>query len=183
MNLLKLLGAVFALSLVTSPSLAREPMMLDDRAAEVVVSKMLFAVDRLDWPAVRAALADEVETDYTSLFGGTAERLAADTLVQRWQGLLPGFDATQHLTGPVIVTASEGSRATAETHVRAYHYVEADMWMIAGHYVMQLERAAAGWKISSIRLDSYRQEGNRNLPAAAIENVKKGRLRPLPSGA
>ncbi len=177
MSLLKLLGVVFTLSLVTSLSPAREPMMLDDRAAEVTVSRMLFAIDRLDWSAVRAALADEVEIDYTSLFGGTAERLAADTLVQRWQSLLPGFDATQHLTGPIILTASEGSRATAETHVRGYHYVEADVWMVAGHYVMRLERATAGWKISGIRLDTYRQEGNKNLPAVAIENVKKGRVR------
>jgi hypothetical protein len=37
---------------------------------------------------VRAGLADEVDTDYTSLFGGEAERLSADALVQRWRGLL-----------------------------------------------------------------------------------------------
>lgn len=151
--------------------------MSDDQTAQRVVTQLLFAIDQLDWTGVRATFADQVEIDYTSLFGGSVERLTADALIQRWQGLLPGFEATQHVTGPIILTANEGSHATAETHVRGYHYAQGEVWMIAGHYVMKLERAAEAWKIAGIRLDTYHQEGNKNLPAIAIENVKKGRLR------
>ena len=177
---MRLLCKLFALLFVANFSLAGESAMSDDKAVESAVSKMLFAVDRLDWSGVRAALADEVELDYTSLFGGQPERLKTDTLLQRWQGLLPGFDATQHLTGPVVLTSRNEKRGTAETHVRAHHYVRgesADEWMIAGHYVMQVEQTASGWKISGIRLIVYHQQGNTKLPAIAMDRVKAGRSR------
>jgi len=44
-------------------------------AIQELVARMLFAGDALDWTGVRAAFADEVEVDYTSLFGGSPERL------------------------------------------------------------------------------------------------------------
>jgi hypothetical protein len=145
------------------------------------ITRMLFSVDKLDWPAVRAAFTDEVEIDYVSLFGGEPERMPADTLIQRWQSLLPGFDATQHMVGPIVVTNNDRA-ASAETHVRGYHYIETEspsVWMVAGHYVMRMEQTAAGWRISSIRLDTYRQEGNRDFPALAIQRTKErlGRAR------
>lgn len=180
MTFAKLIGPLFALLLSTTLSQAREPAMPDDRSIESTITRMLFAIDQLDWRGVRAGLADDVEIDYTSLFGGSPERLKADVLLQRWQSLLPGFDATQHLTGPIIVTARNGQRATAETHVRAYHYIEGEAggaWMVGGHYVMQVEQTSAGWKISGIKLDVYQQEGNNNLAPIATDRVKQGRSR------
>jgi hypothetical protein len=82
-----------------------------------VLPRMLHAIDALDWPAVRAAFAEQVRVDYTSLSGGEPETLPADDLVARWQGLLPGFDATQHMTGPVVLTDDDGD-VRADTHVR-----------------------------------------------------------------
>lgn len=154
--------------------------MSDDQAISAALTRMLFAIDQLEWTGVRAELAETVETDYTSLFGGTAERLAADELVRRWQSLLPGFDATQHMTGPIIVTSRNDNTAIAETHVRGYHYIESEspsVWMVAGHYVMCLELTKAGWKISSIRLETYRVEGHRDFPAIASKRVQQGGLR------
>lgn len=156
--------------------------MSEEQAITTTVTRMLFAVDKLDWPGIRTALADEIETDYVSLFGGTPERLKADTLVQRWQSLLPGFDATQHVTGPIVVTMGKDRTAIAETHVRAHHYIETEspsVWMVAGHYVMRMEQTSAEWKIASIRLDTYRQEGNRNFPTVATQRAKErsGRAR------
>lgn len=171
---------LLALAMFTHTAYSRDIAMSDDQAIAATITRMLFAIDTLDWPAVRAALADEVETDYTSLFSGSIERLKADTLVQRWQSLLPGFDATQHLTGPIVVNIGKDRTAVAETHVRGYHYIETEspsVWMVAGHYVMRMEQTAAGWRIASIRLDTYRQEGNRNFPAMATERAKKGAAR------
>jgi hypothetical protein len=168
--------ALLALTLFFHEAHSRDVAMSDDQAIAATVTQMLFAIDQLDWRGVRSALADEVETDYVSLFGGVPERLKAETLVQRWQGLLPGFDATQHLTGPVVVTMRKDRTAVAETHVRGYHYIETEspgVWMVAGHYVMRMEHTAAGWKIASIRLDTYRQEGNRDFPAIATQRAKQ----------
>lgn len=177
MTFAKSVGSLFALLLITGLSQAREPAVSDEQSIESAITRMLFAIDKLDWRGVRAELADDVRIDYTSLFGGSAERLKADALLQRWQALVPGFDATQHLTGPIIVTARNAQGATAETHVRGYHYIEGeagDVWMVAGHYVMQVARTSAGWKIAGIQLDVYRQEGNRNLVPLAMERAKQG---------
>ena len=38
-----------------------------------VITRMLHAIDRLDWPAVRDCFADVITTDYTSLWGGEVE--------------------------------------------------------------------------------------------------------------
>ena len=48
-----------------------------------VITRMLHAIDRLDWVTVRNSFADEVATDYTSLWGGEPERLPVDELVAR----------------------------------------------------------------------------------------------------
>jgi hypothetical protein len=173
----KSVGSLFALLLITGLSQAREPAVSDEQSIESAITRMLFSIDRLDWRGVRAEFTDDVKIDYTSLFGGSPEQLKADVLLARWQGLVPGFDATQHLTGPIVVTERNGQRATAETHVRGYHYIKGepgDVWMVAGHYVMQVERTSAGWKISGIQLDVYREEGNRNLVSLAMERAKQG---------
>jgi hypothetical protein len=134
------------------------------------VTSLLHGVDTLDWTRVRGALTDEVRIDYTSLFGGSPARIAADQLIVNWRALLPGFDATQHIIGPVIVRQA-GERAEAETTVRGYHRVKGadggDIWMVAGRYDMQLEQSGGRWRIAAITLSTYYQEGNLALPAVA----------------
>lgn len=138
-----------------------------------VLVDLVHAIDRLDWPGVRAVFADRLRLDYTSLNGGEPEDLAADELVARWQGLLPGFEATNHLLGPVRVTGDH-----VETHVRAEHRIaDADggpLWRVAGHYVAELDPAG---RITALRLDTHYQDGNLDLPAAALARVAAGQVR------
>ncbi|GAA5137406.1 nuclear transport factor 2 family protein [Pseudonocardia adelaidensis] len=148
----------------------------DDPAA--VLTRLLQAVDDLDWPAVRDCLADEVRTDYTELFGGAAETVSGDELVRRWQGLLPGFDATQHLIGTGRLeegVGAGGDGPTVRTHVRGYHHIAgADggaTWGVHGHYVVPLVRSPGGWRIAGITLRVFYQEGNTGLPALATERA------------
>ena len=129
---------------------------------------LVHAVDRLDWAGMRAVFADRLRLDYTSLNGGEPEELAADELIARWQDLLPGFDATQHLLGPVLAT---GDRT--EAHVRAHHWLGGAVWTVAGHYVAEL----AGDRITALRLDTYHQDGDPDLPATATARVGRGERR------
>ena len=122
------------------------------------IARFFHAVDRRDWAAVRAGLAGEVATDYTSLFGGEPERLAADALVERWRGLLPGFDATQHLLGPVVVDGD-----SAECNVRGYHRLGDRTWLVAGRYTLALD----GERIAGIVLETLYQEGDPGLAQEA----------------
>src|SRR3982074_3118418 len=132
-----------------------------------VLPRMLHAIDRLARPAAGAAFADEIRVDYTSLSGGEPETLRADDLIARWQGLLPGFDATQHLAGPVVLTSDGGPGVRAEAHVRGYHHIQdpdgGQTWGVFGHYTARL----ADGKITELTLQVFYQEGNLELPAAA----------------
>lgn len=135
------------------------------------VTALLHAVDALDWDGVLAVLAPEVRLDYTSLWGGEAETVAAAEAVARWRGLLPGFDATQHLTGPVLAGA-DGRRATT---VRAYHHLvdgeRRGTWMVAGRYDVRVD--AAG-RIAAITLHAAYEEGDRALTEAATARCAAG---------
>jgi hypothetical protein len=134
-------------------------------AADDVV-RFFHAVDDRDWQAVRAGLADEVGVDYSSLFGGGPERLAADELVARWRGLLPGFDGTQHLLGPLVITAA-GDDATVDANVRGYHHLGGSTWLVAGRYTLTLRRADPAWRVAGIVLHTTYQEGDRSLAGQA----------------
>lgn len=144
--------------------------MTDRREVADAVTALLHAVDMLDWARIETALADERRVDYSSLFGGEPAVLTAGELLARWRGLLPGFDATQHLTGPVLVSVDDAT-ATAHTHVRGYHYItdaqRGQVWQAAGHHVMRLTKPVGSWKITSLTLELFYQDGNLDLPALA----------------
>ncbi|HEY8474353.1 MAG TPA: nuclear transport factor 2 family protein [Natronosporangium sp.] len=146
-----------------------------------VVTRLLHAVDDLDWDTVGAVLAERVTLDYTSLWGGEPQQLAGDAVVAAWQQLLPGFDATQHLTGPIVVTAADDHGASCTTTVRGYHTLVEDgqtgVWMVAGRYHISLTRApGAGspWRISGITLHVSYEEGERTLVERAQARVSAG---------
>jgi hypothetical protein len=138
----------------------------DEHAVRDVVMQVAHFIDGRRFVALRRLYADEVETDYTSLCGGTPQRTQADPLMALWETRLGPLDATQHLLGPIAV-ARDGERATAECHVRAYHVLEGapsgDEWMIAGHYVFELARDGDRWRIDKMKLETFYQTGNRRL--------------------
>jgi SnoaL-like protein len=139
----------------------------DPRPTDVFTA-MLHAVDTLNWETVRRCFAAEIATDYTSLWGGEPETLTVDDLVGWWQPFATGFDATQHLTGPIALTRADHQGATGVTTVRAYHHIAGDdgdahTWMVAGHYQIGLIRGADGWKISAITLAVAYEDGDRAL--------------------
>jgi SnoaL-like domain len=139
-----------------------------------VLTRLLHAVDALDWATVRGALADEVAVDYTSMTGGEPETLAAGDLIARWQGLLPGFDVTQHLTGPVVLTDDGGPGVRANTHLVAYHRLTGadggESWVLHGHYTARL----VDGKVAGLTLTVLFQDGNLDLPRLAAERAASG---------
>lgn len=120
------------------------------------VARFFRAVDRRDWAAVRAGLADEVATDYSSLFGTDPEQVAGDDLVAQWQGMLPGFDSTQHFLGPLVA----GDDGTLECNVRGYHHLGEETWMVAGWYVLTV---AGDGRLAGITLHASYETGDRGL--------------------
>jgi hypothetical protein len=140
---------------------------------------MLHAFDARDWPRVRQAFTENVDVDYSSLFGVPASRTTADELVGGWARFISVFDATQHMTGAFVVSPSgEGLHAT--THVRAYHRMKevagGEIWMVAGHYELLMKPHGEIWKIAGITLRVLYQGGNLNLPAVAAERLASSRV-------
>lgn len=144
-----------------------------------VFTLMLHAVDNLDWTTFRSLFTAEVALDYTSLWGGSPERMSPDALAASWQEVASGYDGTQHLTGPIAVTRADGQTATCVTTVRAYHHVVEEghdpaTWMVAGQYTIGLERGADEWKISAITLSASYEEGSRDVVELARQRVAAG---------
>ncbi|MCK9875522.1 nuclear transport factor 2 family protein [Frankia sp. Ag45/Mut15] len=147
----------------------RPPRLSPTTDPTATLTALLHSFDDLDWPRARATLADTVVVDYTSVFGGQVETLDADRLVRRWQGVLPGFDATQHLTGPVLASAEPGGGAVLlEAQARAYHLLRSGSadptWLIAGRYQLTVVPAADGrWLITELTLRRLYEQGDRGL--------------------
>ena len=50
-----------------------------------------------------------------------------------------------------------------------------DVWMVAGHYIVQLTRGDDGWAIAGITLQVFYQEGNLRIPQIARERATASR--------
>ena len=143
-----------------------------------VFTRMLHGVDTLDWATVRACFAERVDVDYTSLWGGEPATVAIDDIIADWSELATGFDATQHLTGPLAVTSESDREMTCATTVRAYHHVveagSASTWMVSGRYDIRLERDPDGWRIAAIALHLAYEDGDRRLTDLARKRSVAG---------
>jgi SnoaL-like domain len=143
-----------------------------------VFTTMLHAVDDLDWDTVRACFSAEIDVDYTSLWGGDAETVPVEQLVSGWKELATGYDATQHLTGPFVVTHRDDRRLDCTTTFRAYHHViedgDASTWMVAGRYVIGLELESDRWRIKAVTLRLAYEEGDRRLVDLARQRSATG---------
>ena len=156
--------------------------MIEQLEVQTAVTRMLHAIDALDWPAFQAAFLPRIDMDYTSLFPGQPETLTIDTLLGRWVPLAHGYDATHHQIGPVVLLETDGRSARAEAHVRASHYIAnaegGPIWVAVGHYVWRLERQSEAWKIGGMTFQLAHQEGNTGLPALAVARGQAGQGRP-----
>ena len=128
-----------------------------NEAVATSVVRFFRAIDTRNWDAVRDLLADEVTLDYVSVFGGDVETVTADEVVQRWQGLLPGFDATQHFLG--VLEEFDGA---VQGNVRGYHILGDQVWMVAGWYRLTVD-AAGPPRITGIVLTATYETGSRDL--------------------
>lgn len=151
----------------------------DDGGPGEVFTSMLHAIDNLGWERFRASFAPRVAVDYTSLWGGEPETLGLDDLARSWQELAHGYDATQHLTGPIVVTYSDDRSARCRTTLRAYHHVIDDdhgaaTWMVAGQYTVELSRNTDSWVIGAIVLAVAYEEGDRTVVDVARQRSAAG---------
>lgn len=158
-------GMVSALTMMAAPrSAAAIPLGADDQVAitQAVTGVGLFA-DLRDWSRVGALLADEVTSDYVSVFGGAPATTSRELLVDQWRATFTGFEVTKHQITNVVVTPNPDGTATALSHVRASHWVDGRSWVLGGVYTHHLARGADGWQVTYMRIDRLYEEGARLL--------------------
>ncbi len=89
------------------------------------------------------------------------------------RGAFAPYLATHHaITGHVVEL--DGDRATIHAHVRAEHWVPADVagdgpdcWLVVGFYDNEAVRTAGGWRLSRVRLTATHQQ-NPHLSSTAL---------------
>lgn len=137
------------------------------------VNQMALAADARDWSLCRSTFANEVYVDYTSLAGGEPATIPADALIASWEGLLPGFTATQHLLGSHVVDI-QGDTAQCESHFQATHVLDDELWTLGGKYHFRLQHRADTWQISAITMIALWSVGDQaSLLAQATERAKQ----------
>ena len=136
------------------------------------VTAVAAGADRHDWARVRAAFADTVELDYSSLWGGDSASMNADDLVAQWSSFLPGFDETLHLVTNHTITDYDGETATLEADFQANHRIDSATWVLTGHYDYALVKTDARWVVTSLTMTWTHESGDRGLVALAAERAK-----------
>ena len=137
--------------------------LLDRLAISDVQLRYATGVDTRDWVLYRSCFTDEIDTDFTSIFGGEPRRVKADRWVASARQILTGLKATQHMITNHVITIT-GDEATCVAYVQARHHLpnqlgESDQTMF-GYYTNRFVRTPDGWKITACKLTVTWNSGN-----------------------
>jgi hypothetical protein len=154
--------------------------LLDRVAISDIQLRYATGADTRDWALYRSCFTDEIETDFTSVFGGQPRRGKADKFVEAARRFLSGLEATQHMITNHVITI-HGDEATCVAYVQARHHLpnetgDADQTMY-GYYTNRFVRTADGWRISACKLTVTWNSGNWGIFELArkrFEQVERG---------
>lgn len=116
---------------------------------------------------------DPVTLDFSSVTGLPPMTTPLAGYLEILRASFAPFVATHHaITGHVVDV--QGDRATIHAHVRAEHWLPAelagdgpDRWLVVGFYDNEAVRTPDGWRLTSVKLTVAHQE-NPQLAAAAM---------------
>lgn len=120
------------------------------------------AADFRDWALLRSILADNLDIDFTSS-GGPALKVTAEEYVAQVQGLIPGFDTTQHQLTNFHIEIQE-NKAKTRVYMHAEHFYRSKTKVldraVGGYYNHELQRIQGVWKISRLKLTETWSRGD-----------------------
>jgi hypothetical protein len=142
---------------------------VDDRQAVIeTVLGLGRALDAQDWAGVRACLAAQLDTDYSSFRGTPPSRLAAEEFIRLRRTGLHGL-LTQHLSSDHEVDiAGDEAVCRCAFVIRRWPADLADRRVLHsyGSYVYRLRRVEGIWRIAGITQVVERSEGDPQLHGA-----------------
>ena len=104
---------------------AKLQLLLDRAEISDVQLRYATGLDSRDWPLFRSCFTDEIETDFTSVFGGEPRKVGADRWTEAARRSLSGLKATQHMITNHVITVA-GDDATCIAYVQARHFLPND---------------------------------------------------------
>ncbi len=131
---------------------------------EETIDKLALHIDAKEWLELAEVLAETVEFDYVSLFGGQVERLLRTEVVNRWKTQLSPLRSTQHIITNLHIIIKADSTADCVANVLATHVrpnpLGDSLWTVGGRYDFQLAQEGGRWKISAVKLTVLWTTGN-----------------------
>jgi hypothetical protein len=146
-----------------------------DMTMEEMINHLFIAVDLRDWSRVKECFAEKLVLDYSSMNGQPAAELTAEDIIAGWKYVLPGFTCTHHQLGNMIIKA-QPTEAAVFCYGTASHYLEhekGNVWIVVGSYDFNLKMVQEEWKITKMKFNYKYQDGNKELPALALEKATK----------
>ena len=142
----------------------RLQLLLDRAEISDVQLRYATGLDSRDWPLFRSCFTDEIETDFTSVFGGEPRKVSADRWTEAARRTLSGLQATQHMITNHVITFDGDHHATCVAYVQARHHNpdstdESDP-TVYGFYTNRFERTSSGWRIANCKLTVSWMTGN-----------------------
>jgi 3-phenylpropionate/cinnamic acid dioxygenase small subunit len=154
---------------------AKLQVLLDRAEISDVQLRYATGLDSRNWPLFRSCFADEVETDFTSIFGGSPRKVSADKWTDAARRTISGLAATQHMITNHVITVN-GDDATCVAYVQARHYLPNNTGdstqTMFGYYTNRFVRTRDGWKIRGCKLTLFWQTGNWHIFTLAHERMK-----------
>lgn len=153
-----------------------QTMSLDEAKIRSNINSFSALADQGAFEYLGRLFAPELTVDYTTLFGGEAQQVKRQKLMQQWAGFLPGFDATFHDLSNLSVSIN-GNQAHATVDFTASHWLgEEGFWAVSGEYEFGLQRSGNNWQITSVKLHRKAEQGDRDVlakaPKLAVQNLK-----------
>jgi 3-phenylpropionate/cinnamic acid dioxygenase small subunit len=154
---------------------ARLQLLLDRGEISDVQLRYATGLDFRDWQCFRACFADEIEVDFTAIFGGTPRTVTADRWTEAARRTVSGLDATQHMITNHVITVS-GDQALCVAYVQAQHYLLNDKGdstqTMGGYYTNHFVRTPQGWRINKCKLTLTWTTGNWHIFELARQRLK-----------
>jgi hypothetical protein len=151
-------------------------LMLDRAEISDVQLRYATGLDTRNWALFRSCFTDEIEVDFTSVFGGEPRKVSADRWAESARRTLSGLAATQHMITNHVITV-DGDQALCVAYVQAQHYLPNDQGdstqTMGGYYTNRLVRTAQGWKIRACQLTLTWTTGNWHIFTLASKRFAK----------
>ncbi len=155
---------------------AKLQLLIDRAAISDVQLRYATGLDTRNWALFRSCFTDEIDADFTSIFGGVPRKVSADRWAEAARRSLSGLAATQHMITNHVITV-DGDEALCVAYVQAQHYLPNDKGdgtlTMGGYYTNRFARTPQGWKIRACKLTLTWTTGNWHIFALARERFEE----------